>query len=744
MKITKIFLSVLLLVIAIGHSKAIRPVAKDEIYKQKADSVLSLMTLDEKIGQMVLYTSNWDVTGPVMPTNTISDIKAGRCGNIFNGYTAAYTRELQEYAIKETRLGIPLLFGYDVIHGHKTIFPISLGEAASWDLEAIEKSARVAATEAAANGLHWTYAPMVDISRDPRWGRVSEGAGEDTYLGCRIAEARVRGFQGNDLASPSTVLACVKHFAAYGAPLAGRDYNTVDLSERTLREVYLPPYKAAIDAGALSIMTSFNELNGIPSSGNSFLLKDILRDEWGFKGFVVTDYTSINEMVPHGIVANNKEAAAMAVNAGVEMDMQGSVYLNYLKELVIQGKVSESNIDDAVRNILKLKFMLGLFDDPYRYSNEKREKQEIYSEENLKAAYDMACKSMVLLKNKNQVLPLNLGKKLAVIGPLANSKDDLLGSWRAAGTLEHVSSVLDNLKKNVLDEVLYAKGCDYSDADERGFAEALSIASKADVVVMVLGEPCNWSGEASSRTNINLPAIQTKLISEIKKANKPIVMVLMNGRPLALEQEEPMVDAILETWYAGTRGGEAIADVLTGEYNPTAKLPMTFPRNLGQVPIFYNMKNTGRPYEKEGAEQKFRSRYIDSSNEPLYPFGYGLSYTQFDYSDLKIDKSVLKGNEKLTVSVNVTNSGHFDGGEIVQLYIQDMVGSVTRPVKELKGFQKIFLKKGEVQKVEFFLTEADLRFYRRDMSFGSEPGKFRVFVGANSSDVLSAYFELED
>ncbi len=739
----KLFLSIGLFLGAMNCIASMQPVnTKAKNCEHRADSVLSLMTLDEKIGQMVLLTSGADQTGPRMSFNDLEEIKAGRCGNIFNAHTVAYTRKLQEIAIKQTRLGIPLLFGYDVIHGHKTIFPISLGEAASWDMDAIEKSARTAATEAAASGLQWVFAPMVDIARDPRWGRISEGAGEDTYLGCRVAEARVHGFQGTDLSDPSTVLACVKHYAAYGMPQAGRDYGTVDMSERLLREVYLPPYKAAVDAGALSIMTSFNELDGVPSSGNSFLLKDILRKEWGFKGFVVTDYTSINEMVPHGIVANEKEAAALAVNAGVEMDMQGSVYLKYLKQLISEGKVSETTINKAVHNILKLKFMLGLFDDPYRYCDENREKQVVFSEENRKVAYDVACKSMVLLKNDDHLLPLAHGKSLAVIGPLADSKEDLLGSWHAAGTTEGVSSLLDNLKKLSEGKVSYAKGCAFSGNDESGFVEARKIAEQADVVVMVLGEPCDWTGEAASRTSIGLPEIQTRLLQEIAKTNKPVVMVLMNGRPLALEKELPLTTALLETWYAGTSGGQAIADVLTGKYNPSGKLPVTFPRNLGQVPIFYSMKNTGRPYEKEGVEQKYRSRYIDSPNEPLFPFGFGLSYTNFGYSNLKLSSETLTREGKLTISVDLTNSGNYDGAEVVQLYVQDLVGSVTRPLKELKGFQKVILKKGETRRVEFTLTEKDLRFYRRDMSFGSEPGDFKVYVGGDSNATNTKGFRL--
>ncbi len=712
---------------------------------QKVDSVLNLMTLDEKIGQLVLYTSNWDVTGPVMGTDNLKAIREGKCGNIFNAYTAKYTRELQEIAVKESRLGIPLLFGYDVIHGHKTIFPISLGEAASWDLAAIEKSARVSAKEAAAMGIQWTYAPMVDIARDPRWGRISEGAGEDPFLGCAIAKARVHGFQGDDLADPTTVLACVKHFAAYGAPIAGRDYNTVDMSERMLREVYLPPYKAAIDAGALSVMTSFNELDGVPATASHFLMTEVLRNEWKFKGFVVTDYTAINELVPHGVAANLKDAAMLAMNAGVDMDMQGGAYNDYLKELVKERKVSEEQIDTAVCRVLKLKFMLGLFDDPYRYCNEKREKETIYAKENLDAAYDVACKSMVLLKNNKEVLPLKAGQSIALIGPLADSRRDLLGSWKAAGDWDQISSVYSALKKaNQGVRVTYSKGCELTGGDTSMFAEALVNAKKADVVVMVLGESCEWCGEAASRTSISVPDIQKKLLHEVSTLGKPVVLVLMNGRPLALVDEYEWSDAMLEAWFPGTMGAEAVADVLLGKYNPSGKLPVTFPRNIGQVPIYYSAKNTGRPYEPDGPEQKYRSRYIDSSNQPLFPFGFGLSYTSFAYKNMRLGKSTITGNDSLEVSVDVTNTGKYPGDEVVQLYIRDLVGSVTRPVKELKGFKKISLDKGETKKVSFWIRTNDLAFYRKDMSFGTEPGKFIVFVGGSSDAENSKEFSLTE
>lgn len=717
----------------------------DNKLDQKIDSVLQLMTLNEKIGQLVLYTSNWDVTGPVMPTNTLEEIRSGKCGNIFNAYSAKYTRELQEIAVKESRLGIPLLFGYDVIHGHKTIFPISLGEAASWDLNAIEQSARVSAREAAAMGLHWTYAPMVDIARDPRWGRISEGAGEDTYLGCGVAKARVKGFQGSDLADPTTVLACVKHFAAYGAAQAGRDYHTVDMSERMLREVYLPPYKAAIDAGALSVMTSFNELDGVPATASHWLMTDILRKEWGFDGFVVTDYTAISELIPHGVAANLKDAARLALDAGVDMDMQGGAYAGHLKELVEEGSISATQVDTAVRRVLKLKFMLGLFDDPFRYCNEEREKETIYARENLDAAYDVACKSMVLLKNDRQALPLKRGQSIALIGPLADSKRDLLGSWKAAGDWDQISSVYSALKKaNQGGQVVYQKGCELTGTDSAGFEGALQAVRKADVAVLVLGESCEWTGEAASRTSISIPGIQKDLLREVRKLGKPVVLILMNGRPLELMEEYDLSDAMLEAWYPGTMGGEAVADVLLGKYNPSGKLPVTFPRNLGQVPIFYNEKNTGRPYEPNGPEQKYRSRYIDSSNESLFPFGYGLSYTTFEYRNLALSRATLAPGETMEVSVEVANTGSRDGEEVVQLYVRDLVGSVTRPLKELKGFRKVMVPKGQSRKVSFSLSDKDLAFYRKDMTFGAEPGDFIVFVGGDSNTTNSKEFSLTE
>lgn len=716
----------------------------DAALDQRVDSVLQLMTLEEKIGQLVLYTSDWDVTGPTLRSTYMEDIRKGHCGNIFNAHTTAYVRELQRIAVEESRLGIPLLFGYDVIHGHKTIFPISLGESASWDLEAIEKGARVAAIEAAASGLNWTFAPMVDISVEPRWGRVSEGAGEDPFLGSKIAAARVRGFQGknNDLSDTLTVLATVKHFAAYGAPQAGRDYNTVDMSERTFLDIYLPPYKAAIDAGAMSVMTSFNELDGVPATGSKYLMTDLLRDQLGFKGFVVTDYTSINEMVHHGVAADDAEAGLLAIKAGVDMDMQGEVYFKYLKKQVEDGLVDEKLIDESVRRVLKVKFMLGLFDDPYRYCNPEREKRYVYAPEHLEAALDVAKKSMVLLKNDNQVLPLSKGDKLAVIGELATSTRDMLGSWKAAGDWDFMKSSLDELKAyNGEGNIIFAEGAKKFGTDRSGFAAAVAAARRADKVVFFMGEDWEWSGEAASRTDISVPGVQTELLAELKKTGKPIVVVLMNGRPLVLERENALADAMLETWYPGTMGGKAITQVLFGEYNPSGKLTMTFPLNLGQVPVYYNAKNTGRPIYLPN--DKYKSKYIDSPNDPLFPFGYGLSYTTFEYSDITLSTTELSANGELTAKVVVKNTGKYDGEEVVQMYVRDLVGSVTRPVKELKGFDKVMIKAGESKEITFKISPDMLAFHRIDMTYGTEPGDYKLYIGSNSRDVKETGFKLK-
>ena len=714
---------------------------QDPEIESKIDSLLAIMSLEEKIGQLTLYTSDIDITGPTIREGYKEDIRNGNVGSIFNAYGAEYTRSLQKIAVEETRLKIPLLFGYDVIHGHKTIFPMPLGESASWDLEAIEKSAQIAAAEASAEGLHWTFAPMVDIARDPRWGRVAEGAGEDTYLGTRIALARIKGFQGENLRDLNTILACAKHFAAYGAALAGRDYNTVDMSDRVLREVYFPPFKAAVEAGVATFMTAFNEVDGVPATGSKYLMTDVLKEEWGFKGFIVTDYTSINEMVPHGIVADEKKAAELAINAGVDMDMQGAVYHKYLSDLVREGKVSEAQIDESARRILRMKYLLGLFEDPYRYSDTKREREVVMSREHLAAARDISRKSIVLLKNQGNTLPLKKTiKSIAVIGPLADSKRNLIGSWSAAGDYTKAVTLLEGIKAAVPSstKVLFAKGSNINDDTTKWIDEAVKTAQKADVVILALGEDAQMSGEAASRSSIDLPGVQLDLAKAIKKTGKPVVAVLMNGRPLAINWLDENVPSILETWFLGTQAGHAIADVIFGDYNPSGKLPVTFPRSVGQIPIYYNNKNTGRPR----SDQKYTSKYLDISNEPLYPFGYGLSYTNFTYSNLVVDKPSYKMDETIKVSVTVSNSGKFAGEEVVQLYIRDLVGSVTRPVKELKNFKKIMIEPGKSQQVQFELTKDDLAFYTRDMNFEAEAGDFKIYVGSNSRDVLEADFKL--
>lgn len=712
-----------------------------EVYA-RVDSVMKLMTLEQKVGQMCLLTSNWDVTGPTMRDNYAEYIKTGQVGNIFNAHTTNYTRELQRIAVEETERKIPLLFGYDVIHGHKTIFPISLGESCSWDTVAIRKAAHISAVEAATSGIHWTYAPMVDIVRDPRWGRVSESAGEDPFLGSCIAAVRVKGYQGDDLASKYSVLACVKHFAAYGAAQAGRDYHTVDISDRELRDIYLPPFHAAIEAGCGSIMTSFNELDGVPATASEYLFKNILRDEWGFEGFAVTDYTAINELVPHGVAADREQAALLAIDAGIDMDMESMAYGDYLVKLVKEGKVKESQIDTAVRRILAMKVRLGLFDDPYRYSDPEAEKKMIYAPENLEAARDMARKSFVLLKNEKQTLPLQKRGRIAVIGELATSKRDLIGSWQAAGDASRSTTILDALKAEAGSEaeIVYAEGAKVDGTDRSGFPAAVALARSADAVVYVMGERWDLSGEAASRSNLDVPGVQTELLEQLVALPVPVTVVLMNGRPLTLERENKLANAILDVWYPGTMGGEAVADVLFGKYNPSGKLTMTFPRNVGQVPIYYNMKNTGRPIQ---GDEKYTSRYLDVPNTPLYPFGFGLSYTTFSYSAPIVSASTLTDSAPLTVSVTVTNTGNYDGEEVVQLYVQDLVGSVTRPVKELKGFRKIFLKAGESKDVKFTLTSADLAFTRRNNTWGTEAGNYKVYVGTNSADVQEGIFSLQ-
>ena len=724
-------------------------ISRSQNYEAKVDSLMALMTLQEKIGQTIMYGGSWDQTGPIVGANNGKLIREGNMGGMLNAFTVKGTKDLQTIAVEDSRLGIPLLFGYDVIHGHRTIFPINLGMAASWDLKLIEESSRIAAEEASAEGLHWTFSPMVDISREPRWGRISEGAGEDVFLGSQIAKAYVRGYQGDDLSKPNTILACAKHYVAYGAPQAGRDYHTVNMSEGELRNVYLPPFKATVDAGIETFMSAFNELNGVPTSGNKFTLRDILREEWGFKGFVVSDYTSINEMVPHGYAKDEKDAARIGMNAGVDMDMMGGVYKNYLKKLVEEGKVSEDYINEACRRILLAKFKLGLFDDPYRYIDEKREATTKYKPEFLAKAREIAAASSVLLQNKNQTLPLSKGtKKIAFIGPLVKDEYDILGNWAAKGdrkgqAVSVFEGVSEYLKAN---QIMYAKGCDILKDDTSGFDEAIAVSKQADVIVLVMGEGHHMSGEAASRTNLKIPGIQPKLIKKIREANptKKIILVLMNGRPLNLSDEVNLVDAILEAWFPGTMGGAGIADVLFGVYNPSGKLTVTFPRNVGQVPIYYNMKNTGRPIPEANPGEDYKSNYIDSPNSPLFSFGHGLSYTTFEYSDFKLSSETLTRNGSIQASIMVTNSGTKDGHEVVQLYIHDKVGSVTRPVKELKGFEKIFLKKGESKTVSFSISVEDLKFYNNEMVYDVEPGEFEIAIVPSSEFKFKHHFNLID
>ncbi len=696
--------------------------------EKKVNALLAKMTLDEKIGQLTLYTTDWGSTGPTIREGYKNDIRSGACGNLFNSHTTEFVRELQRVAVEETRLKIPLLFGFDVIHGYKTIFPIPLGEASCWDMNAIELSAHIAAKEAAAAGLNWTFAPMVDVSRDPRWGRVMEGAGEDTYLGAQIAAARVRGIQGKKLGGTDALLACVKHYAAYGAPVAGRDYNTVDMSERFLREYYMPPYQAAVEAGAATVMTSFNDYDGVPATGNKYLIDNILRKEWGFKGFVVSDYTGINEMVNHGVVKDEKEAGELAFNAGMDMDMQGSIFQRFLKQSVKEGKVREADINLAVKRILHLKYDLGLFDDPYKFCNAEREKSTLLSAENRAAARDISRKSIVLLKNDNQTLPLQKGKKVALIGPLAANKSELIGNWNGAGNANDCVSLREGLEKYLGTTINTIEACQVNSTDKSGFPAALDAAKNADVIIVAVGETAMMSGEAAARAEITLPGVQEDLVLQLCQTGKPVVVVLMNGRPLAIPNIAEKASAILETWWLGTEAGNAITDVLYGEYNPTGKLPMSFPRTVGQVPIYYNHKSTGRPYDPNS---KWTSKYIDQLNSPQWPFGFGLSYTTFEFG-APTAKATLSKDAFVQVSVTVSNTGKRAGTETVQLYIRDLVGSVTRPVKELKSFQQVTLQPGESRVVTFNLSKKDFSFYRKNMRFGMESGTFEIMTGGDS------------
>lgn len=708
---------------------------------ERVDSVLALMTLDEKIGQMTLFTTDWGSTGPTIRPGYREDIKQGRCGALFNAHGAAFTRDLQCTAVEESRLKIPLLFGYDVIHGYKTIFPIPLGEAASWDMEAVKASAEVAADEASAVGLHWTFAPMVDICRDPRWGRIMEGAGEDPVLASSIATQRVQGFQGSGtFGQPNHILACVKHFAAYGAPFGGRDYNTVDMSERMFREVYLPPYQAAIEAGARTVMTSFNELNGVPATANKWLLTDLLRNELRFNGMVVTDYTSINELVAHGVAADEREASELSVLAGADMDMQSAAYHRFLKGLVEEGKVPVERIDDAVRSVLHLKFELGLFENPYRFCDEKREQNVILSNENRAISRDVAKRSVVLLRNEN-VLPFSKEvKKLAVVGPLAADKDNLIGFWSAAGEGRHCVSLLDGIRNKLGNgvELLTTKGCEITGNDRSGFTEAVELARQADAVVVAIGESREMSGEAASKVDISLPGVQEELVKALMETGKPLVVILMNGRPLTMPWLGENAPALLETWWLGTEAGNAIADVLFGDYNPSGKLPVSFPRHVGQIPVFYSHKPTGRPYQPNN---KWRSQYLDESNEPLFPFGYGLSYTNFEIGTPVVDKMKFTLGDVVNVHVKVTNTGNREGEEVVQLYIRDKVASITRPVKELRAFKKVLLEPGQTRDLQFMLSEKDFAFLDQNLLWRVEPGEFEIMVGNSSYNVKSVVVE---
>lgn len=712
-------------------------------HEARIDSLLDIMTLEEKVGQMTLFTSDWDVTGPTIREGYEADIKSGRLGAVFNAHTADYTRRLQKIAVEETRLKIPLLFGYDVIHGHRTIFPIPLAEAGSFNPAVAEESARIAAREAAAAGLHWTFAPMVDIARDPRWGRVMEGAGEDIYLGEVMAAARVRGFQGNDLSDPFTVLACAKHFAGYGAAQAGRDYHTVDISERVLHDVYLPPFQAALDAGVATFMTSFNEVDGVPATGNHHLLTHILRETWGFMGFVVTDYTSINEMVDHGVAEDEAAAGLLAANAGVDMDMQGAVYYNHLRKQVENGEVLIHQVDEAVRRILRMKYALGLFDDPYRYNDAAREQANILTAGHREAARRIARESMILLKNEQQTLPLRKDlKRIAVIGQLADSQVDMMGAWKADGQAKDVVTLLTGIREAVgaATKIDYVNVPAIKGNDRTGFDAAIKAAKAADAVIVTLGETWEMSGEAASRADIGLPGVQDMLVAELAATGKPLVAVLFNGRPLAIPALEEKAASILEAWFPGTEAGHAVADLLFGDYAPVAKVPMTFPRSVGQVPLFYAAKNTGRPLDPN---DKYTSKYLDESNDPLYPFGFGLTYTTFSYGDPTIDKQEINANGSVTISVAVTNTGKRAGTEVVQLYVQDLVGSVTRPLRELKAFQRVDIDPGQTKTVTFTLTTDDLSFHHRDMTYGAEAGMFRVYVGGSSLANQAVDFRLK-
>ena len=744
-------LSVTFVCITVSFSFSQQKSAVDSI-DIKVEALLQKMTLEEKVGQMNQYNGFWNVTGPAPKGGDAKlkyeHLKKGLVGSVLNVEGTTNVRKLQEIVVNQSRLGIPLLFGLDVIHGHKTLSPIPLGESASWDLDAIEQSARAAATEASAVGICWTFAPMVDISRDARWGRVMEGAGEDPYLGPKIGIARVHGFQGNNLAAPTSIIACAKHFAGYGFVEAGREYNTVDVGTSTLYNIILPPFKAVVDNHVRTVMNAFNVLNGVPSTGNKFLQRDILKNKWGFDGFVISDWASGAEMVEHGFAKDLKQAAEFAANAGSDMDMQSYAYVTYLKQLVEEGKVDIKLVDDAVRRVLRVKFELGLFDNPYKYCDTKRE-QETINHPDTKTALDIARKSIVLLKNESSLLPLPKNQKnIAIIGSLANDKNSPLGSWRIGSDDSSAVSFLEGFNKYNTN-YKYAKGADLTvgkttfirelqmnETDTSEFAQAIQFAKQSDVVIMVLGEHSFQSGEGRSRTKIGLPGVQQQLLEAVYRVNKNIILVLMNGRPLAIPWAAEHIPTILETWQLGTETGDAIAQVLFGTYNPSGKLPMTFPRSVGQCPIYYNHYNTGRPRPKS-KDEVFFSHYTDESVNPLYPFGYGLSYTTFQYSNLIIDTT---DNKNIKVRVTVTNTGTRVGEEVAQLYIHQRVASVVRPVKELKGFEKFSLQPKASKVVTFTLTDKELGFYNNDGNYVVEPGDFEVMVGTNSQEGLVGSF----
>lgn len=704
------------------------------------EDLLSKMTLAEKIGQLSQYVGRELLTGPESQTLTDSLIESGLIGSILNIAGTKQLREIQRKNIEKSRLKIPILFGFDVIHGYKTITPVPLAESCSWDLELIEKSAKMASIEASAAGIHWSFAPMVDVARDPRWGRVVEGAGEDTYLGSKIAEARVKGFQWN-LWQPNSVLACAKHFAAYGAPQAGRDYAPVDISMSTLAEVYLPPFKACVDANVQTFMTAFNSLNGVPATASSFLFREILQDKWKFGGFTVSDWNAVKELIAHGVAEDDKSAAIIAFNAGVDMNMTDGLYNKYLEQAVKEKQIDTKMIDESVKRILQIKYRLGLFENPFRFFDEKREKKEIKKPEFIETARDIAKKSIVLLKNENKTLPISKKvKKIALIGPLANNKSELLGSWKARGEEEDVVSLYEGIKNKLGNkaEINYVQGCDFLSTNEDGFAQAIKLASESDIVIVAVGEKALMSGESRSRASLSLPGVQEKLIQELIATSKPVVVVLMNGRPLAIPKIDEKASAILETWFLGIQSGNAIADVLFGDYNPSAKLTMSFPRSEGQIPNYYNYKRSGRPGDMEKTST---TRHIDLPNANLYPFGYGLSYTEFAYSPM-ICPDYFDANGKLKVEVSVTNTGTYDGEEIVQLYVSDNVASMVRPVKELKGFKKVFIPKGETVKITFDVDSKELGFWDNQMNYIVEKGSFTIMIGKNSEDVQQKIVKL--